>query len=75
MKNQNKLLIYYFLVLVGICFLLIGFICAINLNNVISELEVEYQWRIYVYMILAILFILNGLRILSRFYKDKIKGK
>jgi len=43
--------------------------------NTISELEDEYQVKIYAFMILSILFLLNGSRILSRFYKDKIKSK
>jgi len=45
------------------------------LINTISELEDEYQVKIYAFMILSILFLLNGSRILSRFYKDKIKSK
>lgn len=75
MNRKNKLISYYLIVLLGIVFIVIGTITAVNLVNTISELEKTIQNRIYLYIGLTMLFLFNGCRILSKFYKDKIKGK
>ena len=75
MNKRNKLTAYYLIVLLGLVFLIIGIVTAINFIDTVSGLDKIIQSRIYIYVVLTVLFIFNGYRILSKFYKDKIKGK
>lgn len=75
MNKKNRLTAYYLIVLLGLIFIIIGITTAFNLFDTISELDKTIQSRVYLYISLTILFIFNGYRILSKFYRDKIKNK
>ena len=74
-KRQIQLLKLYFLVLLGVGFIIIGILSLTEVLNITTTLEEELQFRLYLFLFLTILFLFNGFRILSRYYKDKIKGK
>jgi Ca2+/Na+ antiporter len=75
MNKKNRLTMYYLIVLLGVIFTIIGIITAVYFFDTVSELDKTIQSRIYLYAGLTLLFIFNGYRILSKFYKDKIEGK